>query len=117
MGLPKDMIKLLPGQIWGWSEEGVEPKHAAELNFNLSDHRLKLTLELARQLSAQAAGAWSLRLVAVTGYGLERDRERSAAAGFSGHLVKPINFAMLKPLLEPVVPPPGTGDRALRQHR
>ena len=73
--------------------------------------------ELARQLSAQAAGAWSLRLVAVTGYGLERDRERSAAAGFSGHLVKPINFAMLEPLLEPVVPPTGTGDRALRQHR
>jgi error-prone DNA polymerase len=50
MGLPEDMIKMLSGQVWGWSEEGVEPKHAAELNLNLSDHRLKLTLELARQL-------------------------------------------------------------------
>jgi error-prone DNA polymerase len=50
MGLPEDMIKMLSGQVWGWSEEGVEPKHAEELNLNLSDHRLKLTLELARQL-------------------------------------------------------------------
>jgi error-prone DNA polymerase len=50
MGLPEDMIKMLSSQVWGWSEEGVEPKHAQELNLNLSDHRLKLTLELARQL-------------------------------------------------------------------
>src|ERR1700750_2572608 len=50
MGLPEDMIKMLSGQVWGWSEEGVEPKHAKELNLNLSDHRLKLTLELAREL-------------------------------------------------------------------
>jgi error-prone DNA polymerase len=50
MGLPEDMIKMLSGQVWGWSEEGVEPKHAEELNLNLSDYRLKLTLELARQL-------------------------------------------------------------------
>jgi len=50
LGLPEDMIKMLSSQVWGWSEEGVEPKHAAELNLNLSDHRLQLTLELARQL-------------------------------------------------------------------
>jgi error-prone DNA polymerase len=50
LGLPEDMIKMLSGQVWGWSEEGVEPKHAEELNLNLSDHRLQLTLELARQL-------------------------------------------------------------------
>ena len=50
MGLPEDMIKMLSSQVWGWSEEGVEPKRAQELNLNLSDHRLKLTLELARQL-------------------------------------------------------------------
>jgi error-prone DNA polymerase len=50
MGLPEDMIKMLSSQVWGWSEEGVEPKHAEELNLNLSDHRLKLSLELARQL-------------------------------------------------------------------
>ena len=29
LGLPEDMIKMLSSQVWGWSEEGVEPKHAA----------------------------------------------------------------------------------------
>src|SRR5437763_6385665 len=36
--------------IWGWSEEGVAEREAKELNLNLEDRRLKLTLELARQL-------------------------------------------------------------------
>src|SRR5258707_1060818 len=50
LGLPEDMIGLLSSQIWDWSKEDVEPKHVAELNFNLGDRRLQLTLELARQL-------------------------------------------------------------------
>jgi error-prone DNA polymerase len=50
LGLPEDMIGLLSSQIWEWSKEDVEPKHAAELNLNLSDRRLQLTLEIARQL-------------------------------------------------------------------
>ena len=50
LGLPEDMIGMLSKQVWGWSEEGVEPKHAAELNLNLADRRLKMTLEIARQL-------------------------------------------------------------------
>jgi error-prone DNA polymerase len=50
LGLPEDMIGMLSKQVWGWSEEGVEPKHAAELNLNLNDRRLKMTLEIARQL-------------------------------------------------------------------
>jgi error-prone DNA polymerase len=50
LGLPDDMIDLLSSQIWEWSREDVEPKHAAELNFNLGDPRLQLTLEIARQL-------------------------------------------------------------------
>src|SRR6202000_580201 len=50
LGLPEDMIGMLSKQVWGWSEEGVEPKHAAELNLNLADRRLKMTLEIARPL-------------------------------------------------------------------
>ncbi|WP_324740913.1 error-prone DNA polymerase [Tsuneonella sp. CC-YZS046] len=50
MGMPEDMIALLSSQIWGWSTEGAEPKHAEELNLNLGDRRLRLTLDLARQL-------------------------------------------------------------------
>ncbi len=42
--------RALAGQVWGWSEEGVEESHAQELNLDLEDRRLRLTLDLARQL-------------------------------------------------------------------
>ena len=50
LGLPEDLIKMLSSQVWGWGAEGVEPKHAEELNLNLGDRRLRLALELAREL-------------------------------------------------------------------
>jgi error-prone DNA polymerase len=50
LGLPEDLIKSLSGQVWGWSEEGIEARQVEELNLNLSDPRLRLTLDLARQL-------------------------------------------------------------------
>jgi error-prone DNA polymerase len=36
-GLPEDLIKMLSSQVWGWSEQGVEEKHAEDLNLNLDD--------------------------------------------------------------------------------
>jgi PAS domain S-box-containing protein len=39
------------------------------------------------------------RLVAVSGYAQREDKERSAAAGFSAHLVKPVDIAALKRVL------------------
>jgi error-prone DNA polymerase len=50
LGLPEDLIKLLSSQVWGWSREGVEAKHAEDLNLNLDDRRLRLALDLAREL-------------------------------------------------------------------
>jgi error-prone DNA polymerase len=50
LGLPEDLIKLLSSQVWGWSKEGIEPKHAEELNLNLGDRRLRLAMDLAREL-------------------------------------------------------------------
>ncbi len=50
LGLTEDVTGALASQVWGWSEEGVEEEHAAELNLNLDDRRLQLTLELAREL-------------------------------------------------------------------
>jgi len=49
LGLTEDLIKTLSGQVWGWSE-GVEEKHVQALNLNLGDRRLRLALDLARQL-------------------------------------------------------------------
>jgi PAS domain S-box-containing protein len=55
--------------------------------------------ELARRLRALPETADAL-LVAVTGYGQESDRARTREAGFDHHLVKPIDLAKLRALLE-----------------
>jgi CheY-like chemotaxis protein len=39
-------------------------------------------------------------LVAVTGWGQEKDRATSLAAGFDHHLVKPVNQATIQDLLD-----------------
>ncbi len=38
-------------------------------------------------------------LIALTGYGQEFDRQRSKAAGFDKHLVKPVQFSDIEDLL------------------
>ena len=48
LGLPEDLIKMLSSQVWGWSEQGIEAKHAKDLNLNLGDRRLCLAMNLAR---------------------------------------------------------------------
>jgi error-prone DNA polymerase len=50
LGLSEDVTGALAGQVWGWSREGVQDEHAAELNLNLADPRLRLTLDLAQEL-------------------------------------------------------------------
>ncbi len=50
LGLTEDVTGALAGQVWGWSEDGVTQEHAAALNLNIQDRRLRLTLELAREL-------------------------------------------------------------------
>ena len=50
LGLTEDMTGALAGQVWGWSEDGVQPAHAEALNLNTGDRRLRLTLDLARDL-------------------------------------------------------------------
>ena len=50
LGLTEDLIKSLSGMVWGWSEEGVTGDHLRELNLSVKDRRLRLALELSRQL-------------------------------------------------------------------
>ena len=54
--------------------------------------------ELARRLAERCEAL--PRLIAVTGYGQEQDRSRSAEAGFAAHLVKPVEIAALQALIE-----------------
>ncbi len=46
--------------------------------------------EVARRIRAAPEGR-DLRLIAVTGYGLQADQERARQAGFDSHLVKPVH--------------------------
>ena len=51
--------------------------------------------EIARRLRADPT-LESVRLVAVTGYGQNEDRERARQAGFDAHVVKPVDLARLE---------------------
>ncbi len=56
--------------------------------------------ELAERLR-EARPPGNLRLIALTGYGLDSDRARSRAAGFDVHLVKPVDLDTLVGAIEP----------------
>ena len=54
--------------------------------------------EIARRLR-ELRGVGDLRIVAITGYGEEAHRRRTRAAGFSEHLVKPVDLDGLTGIL------------------
>jgi CheY-like chemotaxis protein/two-component sensor histidine kinase len=58
--------------------------------------------ELARRLHALPQLAQTL-LIAVSGYGQVQDREQSKAAGFTYHLVKPVDMVALTAILDNVL--------------
>ncbi len=51
--------------------------------------------DLARRLRAMSQ-LQALRLIALTGYGQVEDQQRARAAGFDGHLVKPVDLGALE---------------------
>ena len=55
--------------------------------------------QLAQRLKDATGGA-APQFIALTGYGLPTDHERSRQAGFSGHLVKPVEVERLLELLD-----------------
>ncbi|MBY0497264.1 MAG: hypothetical protein K2Y23_23915 [Cyanobacteria bacterium] len=57
--------------------------------------------EVAERLR-NVEGLENVRLVAITGYGQERDRERSKSAGFHWHLVKPIDIGQLDQVIREI---------------
>jgi signal transduction histidine kinase/ActR/RegA family two-component response regulator len=55
--------------------------------------------EVARRARGTSWGEHTT-LIAVTGWGQERDRQRAVAAGFDHHLTKPVDPSALEPLLQ-----------------
>jgi CheY-like chemotaxis protein len=56
-------------------------------------------IETARHLRALPGGD-RVFLVALTGWGQEKDRQRTREAGFDAHLVKPVDNTALREVLE-----------------
>ncbi len=66
--------------------------------------------ELAGKLR-RTDGLERLKLVAVTGYGQQADKERARAAGFDEHLVKPISLEEVESVLARLGSAAGSSDR------
>jgi DNA polymerase III alpha subunit len=43
LGIPEDMTKALSSQVWSFSREEIEEKHARDMGLDLTDRRLRLT--------------------------------------------------------------------------
>ena len=55
--------------------------------------------EVARRLRKEQEFHDTL-ILAVTGYGQKRDRERSEAAGFNAHIIKPVDYEALVSIID-----------------
>ncbi len=69
--------------------------------------------ELARRIR-QRQGLADLRLVALTGYGSQEDRQRALQAGFDAHLVKPASIDALQHLLATLPSQPARSPAAVK---
>jgi len=56
--------------------------------------------EVAKRLREIKGAAQSVPIVAITAYGADADKLRSREAGFTDHLVKPIDVAKLQAVIE-----------------
>jgi len=85
------------------AHDGIEALSAAE-RFNPSVILLDIGLptldgyEVCRQIRAAQWGQ-SMRVIALTGWGQDDDKQATAAAGFDAHLVKPVDLQHLYELL------------------
>lgn len=102
------MLLKLSGNETQTAHDGLEAFAAAD-NFRPDIVLLDIGLpklngyEVARRIREQPWGK-SLVLVALTGWGQEEDLQKSRAAGFNDHLVKPVEFASLINLLSTLKP-------------
>lgn len=86
---------------WGWeSALATSVKSALDLagkqSFDLVISDLGLPDGSGHDLMQQLRDAHGLKGIALSGYGMESDVEKSLASGFVVHLVKPLNFEDLR---------------------
>lgn len=89
------------------SHTGYDGQDAVEKAAALSPDAVLLDIGMPRLNGYEAAaqirqqpGGEQMLLIAATGWGQDEDRERTSAAGFDAHLIKPINHEELNKLLQ-----------------
>lgn len=95
------LLEVLGHEVHAVGDGNAALQTIAERSFSLALIDIGLPgmdgCELARRIRETTAA--QIVLAALTGYGQESDRERSRAAGFDYHLVKPLRIDVLKELL------------------
>jgi CheY-like chemotaxis protein len=72
---------------------------AAANTFDLVVSDLGLPDGNGTELMEKLRGTYGLKGIALSGYGMEEDINRSSAAGFIAHLIKPVAIAELRRVL------------------
>jgi CheY-like chemotaxis protein len=73
---------------------------AGETDFDVVISDLGLPDGTGIELMEKLRAHHGLRGIALSGYGMEKDTERTREAGFMAHLIKPIDFNQLRHTLE-----------------
>jgi CheY-like chemotaxis protein len=101
-----DSLRMLLGALGNDAKTAYDGQRALELAADLRPELIVLDIglpsmsgyDVAKRLRQMPEAADAV-IVALTGYGSESDRHRSAEAGFDDHLVKPVDFTLLEELL------------------
>ena len=75
---------------------------AATERFDLVVSDLGLPDGTGHDLMKQLRDRYAIKGIAISGYGMEKDQQRSWEAGFLDHVVKPVNFSQLAAAIQRV---------------
>ncbi len=105
------MSRLLRARGYAVEEAGT----VAEALRKFDTGNFELVISDLDSSTGTATSSWSnciqirpVKGIALSGYGMESDVARSAEAGFSHHLIKPVNFAALDKLISDITEPAGS---------
>lgn len=109
------MLRLMGNEVRTANDgrEGVEAAEEFRPEYVLMDIGMPILngLDATRQIREQPWGR-DMRIIALTGWGQEGDKERSRDAGCDGHLVKPVDIDELEAILTSFPARPATPDPA-----
>jgi CheY-like chemotaxis protein len=93
------LLEIAGHKVWPAASATQALQIAAENEIELVVSDLGLPDLTGHELMAQLRTLYGLHGIALSGYGMEEDVERSRVAGFQHHLTKPVSFDQLKEII------------------